>query len=451
MAEILLPKYVQSILQALEDNGHTAYVVGGCVRDSLLGRVVNDYDICTNALPDETLKVFSSYHVIEIGIKHGTITVMINDHPVEITTFRKDGDYSDGRHPDSVNFTSDIVCDLSRRDFTINAMAYSDRTGLIDPFNGQTDLNSKIIRCVGDPKKRFTEDALRIIRALRFSSVLSFDIERQTSDAIHQLKDRLSLVSKERIRDEFFKLLCGKGMKNVLLNYEPVITQIIPELKKTVNYDQNNPHHQYTLYKHLVLTASNLKEDPILRLTGLLHDIEKPSCKSIDDIGVSHYHSHAEKSAETARCIAKRLKSSNAEVRRIELLIKYHDGVIEESDKAVKRRLNQLEQSGLFDLLDLQRADNLSQQSSVPTSRLIHNDNLRNIANKLISENACVKTNALAINGNHIINLGYSGRQIGKALSLLLDAVINGDVENEEKALLDFIIINRDKIMQINP
>ena len=451
MADIYLPSYVQTAINTLEEHGHAAYAVGGCVRDSLLGRKVNDYDVCTDAQPEETAEIFSSFHVIETGIKHGTVTVRIDHQPIEITTFRLEGDYSDGRHPDSVDFTSDIAADLSRRDFTINAMAYSDRRGLIDPFGGQDDLNHKIIRCVGDPKKRFFEDGLRILRALRFASALSFDIDKETSDAVLDLKDRLSLISRERIRDELLKLLTGDGMSDILLNYMDVITYIIPELLPTIGFNQNNPHHDHDLYEHLVLSASSIKKDPILRLAALLHDVEKPSTASLDDNGISHYYSHAEKSSESAKRIARSLRCSNAEIERISVLIKYHDGVIEETDKAVKRRLNQLGNDGLFDLLDLQRADNLAQKKEKPIERLKHNDNLRDIANRLICENACVRTNTLAINGNEIIRLGYRGRQIGKALSLLLDAVINGEVENEEKALIDFINDKRDVISSVKP
>ena len=446
MADIYLPDYVITAIKAIESHGHSAYAVGGCIRDALLGREINDYDVCTDALPDQTASIFSSYRVIDAGIKHGTLTVFIDHHPIEITTFRKDGDYSDGRHPDTVDFTSDIIADLSRRDFTVNAMAYSLSKGLIDPFGGRNDLTNRTIRCVGDPIKRFSEDALRILRALRFSSTLSFEIHDETSKAIIMLKDRLSLISRERIRDELFKLLIGDGMKDILLTYPTVITQIIPELEATVSFVQNNPHHDHDLYKHLVLTASSIKKDPILRLTALLHDIEKPSCVSKDDDGVSHYYSHAEKSAESARSVARHLRCSSSEVQRIGNIIRFHDGVIEESERAVKRRLNQLGQDGLFDLLDLQRADNLAQKFEIPNGRLIHNDTLRNIANKLISENACVSTNSLEVNGNDMIRMGLKGRQIGKALSLLLDAVINGDVENEEKALIDHIIKNRDKL-----
>jgi tRNA nucleotidyltransferase (CCA-adding enzyme) len=277
--------------------------------------------------------------------------------------------------------------------------------------------------------------------------VLSFTIDKETSSAIIDLKDRLSFISRERIREELLKLVAGDGMKEILLEFSPVITQIIPELSPSVGYDQNNPHHEHELYKHLVLTASNIENDPILRLTALLHDVGKPSCRSTDESGISHYYSHAEKSAEIANGIAKSLRCSNSEIDRITSLIKFHDGVIDETDKAIKRRLSQLGQEYLFDLLDLQRADNLAQKTELPLKRLIHNDNLRAIANKIISENACVKKDALAVNGNQLISLGFKGRKIGKALSLLLDAVINGEVENEEKALLDFIIDKQAEIL----
>lgn len=450
MADIALPSYVLRALDRLESSGFSAYAVGGCVRDSLLNRPVNDYDICTSALPEQTMNVFSDFHIIETGLKHGTVTVRIDHQPIEITTFRSEGDYSDGRHPDTVDFTSDIVCDLSRRDFTVNAMAYSPKRGLIDPFNGQYDLENKIIRCVGEPRKRFSEDALRILRALRFASILGFKIDDDTSAAISDLRERLLLISRERIRDELLKLLIGDGMKDILLDYSSVIATIIPKLSPSIGYDQNNPHHDHDLYTHLVLTASNLPKDPILRLIGLIHDVEKPSCHSLDDKGISHYYGHAEKSAVASKEIARSLRCSNAEASRIFTIIKYHDGVIDETDKAVRRRLNQLGEDGVFDLFDLQRADNLAQKNELPTDRLIHNDKLRSIAKRLINEQACFSTSGLAINGLDVMKLGFKGKQIGTALSLLLEAVINGEVENTPEALKEFLVASRSKIDVFN-
>lgn len=438
---MILPNEIATCLSLLNDNGYSAYVVGGAVRDHLMGRTINDYDVCTDALPYEIENVFSDFKVIETGLKHGTVTVLIGQSSIEITTFRTDGSYSDGRHPDSVDFTNDIIKDLSRRDFTVNAIAYSQRDGYVDPFNGIYDIESKVLRCVGDPIKRFSEDALRILRALRFSSTLQFEIEDGTSDAIMTLKNNLSLVSAERIRDEMKKLICGDGMAKIMTEYRDVIALIIPDLSKAFDYDQNNPHHDFDLYTHIIKTVSHLRRDPILRFAGLLHDIAKPMTEFKDENRISHYYGHAHHGAIMAEKILKELRLSNAEIKKIVTLIRHHDGVIDESESSVARKLSKIGIELFFDLLDLQRADNASQKSD-PLFRAEHNENLRKIANEILSKEPCLSLSDLALDGNDVKALGYKGKEIGKALSYLLDAVLSGNAENTKEALTCYLIDN---------
>ncbi len=445
-----LPGGIEKVLSILSMGGHDSYVVGGAVRDHLMGMDPHDFDICTDALPCDVIELFADCRVIETGIKHGTVTVMIDNIPVEITTFRTESAYSDSRHPDSVNFTTDIISDLSRRDFTLNAIAYSPVRGYIDPFGGMNDINDKIIRCVGEPEKRFSEDALRILRALRFSSTLDFDIDNDTSRAIFKTSNSLHHISKERIRDELLKLICGDRALKILADYRAVFAQIIPQLNIAFDYDQNNPHHCFDLYTHLIKTVSKLPNDPILRMAGLLHDIGKPDTVSKDDGGISHYYSHARIGAEIAEKVLRDLRFSNNDIGRICTLIHYHDGVIEENERSVKRRLNQLGNELFFDLLELQRADNASQTVDA-SFRLEHNSVLHKIANDVISRGDCVEASKLALNGNDLISAGLSGKQIGKALSFLLDAVISGEVENTKEALNKLLIENLNTFTNIKP
>ncbi len=438
---IILPPQIEACLSLLTDCGYSAYVVGGAVRDHIMGRQINDYDVCTNALPSEVKTVFDGFRVIETGIKHGTVTVLIDSSPIEITTFRTEGTYSDGRHPDSVDFTSDIVKDLSRRDFTVNAIAYSPNVGFVDPFCGMSDILSGTIRCVGDPTKRFSEDALRILRALRFSSTLDFEIEKETSDAVSALKDNLHHVSKERIRDEMMKLICGSGMRRVMHRYRDVIALIIPDLSKTFDYDQNNPHHDFDLYTHLINTVANLPDDPIIRFSGLMHDIAKPNTQFKTPDGISHYYGHAHQSAVLVENILRGLRFSNAEIKKAVTLIRHHDGVIEETEAAVGRKLSKLGTELYFDLLDLQRANNASQKADA-SLRYDHNENLRRIANEILSKKPCLSLSDLSLNGNDMISLGYKGKEIGKALSFLFNAVLNGEVENTKEQLIPYLNMN---------
>lgn len=432
-----LPPEVFTALSRLESAGYEAYVVGGCVRDALMGTTPDDYDICTSATPSEVEVVFSDCRVIKTGIQHGTVTVVTEHFHLEITVFRTDSAYSDGRHPDSVSFSRSLEEDLSRRDFTINAMAYSPDRGLVDLYCGRKDLENRIIRCVGSPDVRFYEDSLRILRALRFGSVLDFDIEPRTADAAVYLAPRLSVISKERVAVELKKMITGNGFPSMLLNYPAIFAEILPELSGCIGYDQHNPHHEFDLLTHLAKTVSFLPKDPVLRLAGLLHDIGKPLTQSVDENGIYHYFGHAAMSEKMAYNALKRLKLSNREIERITALIHYHDGVIEETKRAVKRRIHQLGAESFLDLLSLQRADHAAQTSN-PLQRKEHTDLLFQIAREAMSESECMEANQLAVNGHDMRSLGLEGRKIGEMLKDLLMAVIDGEVENQRDSLLVF-------------
>lgn len=451
MVDIFIPNYVETALRLLNDNGYKAYIVGGCVRDIVLGRNINDYDICTSSLPEQTKLVFSKYNVIETGIDHGTVTVVIDGHYLEITTLRVDKSYSDGRHPDAVEFTSDIVADLSRRDFTVNAIAYTKSAGIIDPFNGMNDIDNKLIRCVGSPDRRFKEDGLRILRAFRFASVLGFNIESKTEISAFNSLSLLDKISYERIRDEFLKLIVGDNAKQILLKYPYIISKIIPEMSAELGFDQNNPHHDFDLYTHSVYTATSLKKDPILRLCGLIHDIGKTETKTTDENGVSHYFSHAKVGSDIVRKICNRLRLSNNDKNRIIKLIEHHDYVIDETPKSVKRKINKLGVEIMNDLLDLQLADNISQKYEVDKRKILHNEKIRIILSQILYEEQCYNLGMLKINGYDLMNLGYSGKQIGKALRLLLDAVVNGECENDLKALSLYLKKSDNEIRKVMP
>lgn len=433
---IKLPIEATNIIERLNEHGYEAYVVGGCVRDSILGRTPNDWDICTSALPDKVIEIFTDYEVIPTGLKHGTVTVVIDHVPFEITTFRIDGDYSDNRRPDKVEFTTDIVKDLSRRDFTINAMAYNPKTGLVDPFNGAKDIKSKIIRCVGNADDRFNEDALRVMRALRFASVYGFVIADDTSIAIHCNAELLNNIAVERINTELCKLLCGKGVLNILLNYSDVISTIIPELKSCIGFNQNNRYHQYTIYDHIAHAVSNYTgSDIIVKVALLLHDIGKPLCYTEDENG-GHFYGHSVPSSNIAEAIVKRLKFDNYTQKNVIELVLYHDAVIEPTVKCVKRWLNKIGEQQLLRLLDVKMADILAHTAGTQKSRLEQYDAVRSIIENVISSEQCFKLKDLAVNGNDLMALGIpQGRQLGDILNWLLNMVINGEANNKETLL----------------
>ena len=427
-----------SVLNRLKTAEYEAYLVGGCVRDYLRNVAPHDYDINTSALPEEILQVFPDLPVIETGIKHGTVTILVDGLPVEVTTYRVDGSYADGRHPDGVTFTWSLIEDLARRDFTVNALAWAPDVGVVDPFEGQKDLNFGILRCVGDPTRRFTEDGLRILRGLRFASVLGFSLESTTEFALRSLKDRLNLVSAERIREELVKLLCGKDVLRVLSAYPEVLGVFLPEILPSVDFDQHNFHHIYSVYHHLLHAVEAIPPIPHLRMAALLHDIAKPQCFSLDDNGVGHFYGHAAQSAEMADEILHRLRFSNEEQNRIVTLIRHHDTPIDPSPTAVRRKLNKLGEEGFFDLIALIRADNLALALEYHHRQAIY-DTLEEIAREILSENQCFSLKDLAVKGDDLMSLGYQGKEIGDALQFLLDAVLDERCPNEKGSLISFL------------
>ena len=429
-----LSKSVETALERLSEASFSAYVVGGAIRNTLLSIPPHDFDVTTSASPSEICEIFCDYTTVKTGMKHGTVTVIIENEPIEITTFRSDGDYLDGRHPSGVSFASDIKEDLSRRDFTMNAIAYNKQSGFVDLFSGISDIENGIIRAVGEPEKRFSEDALRILRALRFASVYDFSIEKSTEAAIRKLYPSLSLLSAERIFSELKLLLCGRGVERILIDYKEVICHILPELKECVGFLQHSPYHSYDVYTHTAKTVSACPSEPKIRLAALLHDCGKPEVFKMTD-GVGHFYGHSEVSAEKAETALKRLKSDNLTRSTVVALIKHHVSVINETQKSVKRYMNKLSPDVFSMLIDLKLADNASKTEKAP-ARFGEAKKLRAIMEEIRKTDACFSLKQLKINGDGIINLGAPhGRIVGEILDILLSEVISGECENSEEAL----------------
>ncbi len=433
---IKLPTYVESALCALREKGFEAYVVGGCVRDSLLGRTPGDWDITTNALPGDIQRIFSSYMVIPTGIQHGTVTVIIQDTPLEITTYRVDGAYTDNRHPDTISFSTSLREDTLRRDFTINAMAYSPDCGIIDYHSGLADLADGRIACVGDPEKRFTEDALRILRAIRFSSVLDFPLEKVTASAAKRLSPLLHNVSAERIACELIKLLCGKGVRRVLLEYADILCVVLPELHPTFSLQQENPYHHLTVYEHTVETVSAVPAEPVLRLAMLFHDLGKPACYTRDSHGIDHFRGHPAISTAIAEQIMTRLRLDKTTVSAVCRLVLHHDDTLSMTDSALKRLLHRFGVQDTHRLVAIQKADVIGQHPD-KLDRLSFLASIDKRLDELVEEGACFSLRSLAIDGHDLQSLGYHGRLLGDTLERLLDDVMDGKLPNEKTALLN--------------
>lgn len=434
-----LTEGVKEILGKLRDSGFSAYIVGGAVRNHFLGIPIDDYDVTTSATPEEIFKVFEGYNTFAPGLKHGTVCVEIDKTVYEVTTYRTESGYEDNRHPSKVNFVRDLKQDLSRRDFTINAICF-DGNEFVDEFDGRRDLQNKVIRCIGNPNDRFNEDALRILRALRFASKLGFSVEEQTKKAIFAGKRLLVNVSAERIREELNGILCGKACLSVLLEFKEVIAQIIPELERCFGFEQKSRYHVFDVYTHIVTACAYVKATPILRVATLLHDVAKPDCFSVDEQGIGHFYGHAKKSVQVAEKILDRLKYANEEKKRILSLIEYHDypllGVDEKKlDGFILRLLNKLGEDGVFDLIEVKKADNYAKSEQV-RDRLEGLEVIkRRIEGLLEEKSTCFTLSKLAINGNDVAALGGRGKEIGYVLNALLNAVMSGQ-ENTKDALL---------------
>lgn len=444
---IVLPKNVKTIIKILNTHNYEAFIVGGCVRDSVIGLTPHDWDICTNAKPEEIKKCFENFNTFDSGIKHGTISVVLDGEVFEVTTYRIDGTYSDNRRPDSVTFTSDITQDLARRDFTINAMAYNEQSGLIDPYGGRNDLSDKIIKCVGNPDFRFNEDALRIIRALRFASVYNFDIDDETAKSIHKNADLLNNIAVERISVELSKLLPGYGAEQILNNYRDVIAVFIPEIKPMFDYNQHTKHHNRDLWHHTTYAVKSIDNTSLLRMSMLLHDIGKPKACKRDEDGTCHFKGHPKYSAEMAETILRRLKYSNDFIETCITLIKYHDVRFSGSKRQLRHVMSAIGDKNVELLLKIQRADIMAQSDYNHKEKLEKLNLACQTYKEILADKDCFTLKQLKINGNDIKNLGLSeGIKIGKILKILLGLVIEDKIENEKSALIKKAEEIRDEI-----
>lgn len=433
---VRFPESVRWAIGRLNAAGYEAWAVGGCVRDSVLGKEPHDWDMTTSALPEETMAVFAGYPVIETGLKHGTVTVLVDGEPLEITTYRVDGSYSDGRRPDSVSFTRSLEADMARRDFTINAMAAHPEKGIVDCFGGLDDLQNGIIRCVGDPDRRFSEDALRILRAMRFSAVLGFPIEEKTADALVRIRENLRHVAMERIFSELKRMLCGKDAGRILRQFPQVLWVFLPELEPMHGFEQHNPNHLYDVWEHTVRSVEAAPADEVLRLAMLLHDIGKPACFTQDEKGVGHFYGHPMKSCDLADDILGRLRVDNDTRERVLTLVEHHDANIPVKPAAVRRWLGKLDEKGFFDLLAVKRADNLAQNLAYRDCRS-ELDDLAALAKEVLAEGQCFTLRSLAVGGRDLMELGFKpGPAMGDVLNTLLEKVVEEECPNEKAALL---------------
>lgn len=440
--KINMPKEVEYIITTLEEQGHEAYAVGGCIRDSLLNRMPQDWDITTDAKVDEVIKIFKSLglNVVETGIKYGTVTVFINFIGYELTTYRIDGNYLDGRHPEKVEFTNNLKEDLSRRDFTINAMAYNNKSGLVDYYNGREDLENKIIKSVGDPLNRFSEDALRMIRGVRFSAQLNFNIEKSTRDAIKRLSENIKNVSVERIRVEFNKILLSPNVYKIKeLNQCGLLKSFFLEYNICEETMQNNKYHIYNVGDHLICSAQNVDNKLHLKLTMLLHDIGKPKCKTTDNDGIDHFYGHEKISSEMARIILRRLKYDNKTIDKVSFLIKYHHYPIE-NKRNIKKLLNKIGLEPFRDLLKVKEGDIKAQNLMFFNNRYKSILKAEKILDEILKYKECFTLKNLAIDGKDLINLGYkNGKDIGKTLNSLLELVLKNPELNKKEELIKYI------------
>lgn len=434
-----IPSQVNTAISLLNSAGYCAYVVGGAVRDLVMGKTPNDWDITTSALPEETKKVFEKYKCVETGIKHGTVLVVFNEMSLEITTFRIDGDYTDHRRPDNVLFTDKLYNDLSRRDFTVNALAYHPQEGVVDYFGGIDDIKNQVIKCVGEATVRFDEDALRVLRALRFASVLDFEIEVNTQKAIFEKYPLLEFISAERIFAELKKLLCGKNVKNVLLDFEDVMFFIIPELKETKNCTQNHERHIFDVWGHTVACVATVKPEPELRFAMLLHDIGKPMVKSTDDKWVDHFYNHAAISTEIARDILDRLKCSNAFKNEVLALVKNHGLMLHQlSKKTFKKYIAEYGLDTVEKLFEVREADCKGQNPKFLQQCFEENEIGKQILTEILKNESCFSLKDLQINGSDLIDLGYeSSPKMGEVLSQILSEVMDNKLPNDKTLLLD--------------
>lgn len=434
---INIPEGALKILKKINSEGYEAYIVGGCVRDALLGRIPNDWDITTSALPSEIKKLFK--RTVDTGIKHGTVTVLEGNDSYEVTTYRIDGEYEDGRHPKEVTFTRNLREDLKRRDFTINAMAYHPEEGIVDLFGGQDDLKDKIVRCVGSPVERFNEDALRMMRAIRFAAQLSYSIEEDTFNAIKELASNLSKISEERINTEMTKLLVSDNPYYFKMFYEAGLTKyFMPEFDVAMETQQNHIHHMYSVGEHILHSLENIPPKKDYRLAMLLHDIAKPRMLSVDEEGITHFYGHPKESAKMSDEILRRLKYDNATIDMVHGYVLYHDRKIEQTEKAMRKAVNVIGTKYFPGLFDINKADSLAQSDYMRQEKLENIVVLRSIYNKIVEDGQPVTVKDLKVTGKDLIALGIKpGRIIGDILDEMLKDVIEEPDNNTKEYLIN--------------
>lgn len=434
-----LPRNAEYIIHRLEDAGFEAYAVGGCIRDTLLGKTPEDWDITTSALPDQIKDVFS--HTVDTGIQHGTVTVLRGKESFEVTTYRIDGEYEDARHPKEVIFTASLKEDLKRRDFTINAMAYNDKTGLVDCFSGLADLKTGIVRCVGEAKKRFEEDALRMMRAVRFAAQLGFVIEDNTYAAIKGMAGNLAKVSAERIQAELVKLLQSKHVEHMRTLYETGITAVVlPEFDRMMETPQNNPHHCYTVGEHTLYALQKVPQDKVLRLAMLFHDVAKPSCRITDKRGVDHFWGHPQQGEKLTSQILRRLKFDNDTRKKVCAYVKWHDYKPWLSERNIRFAVSRIGTEYYPGMFAVKRADTKAQSMFEREQKLAYVDEYEEIYRGIIARQDCLTLKDLKVNGRDLIAEGMQpGKEIGEALQYLLEQVLEKPELNDRDTLLSFL------------
>ena len=434
--QIQLPEKVNRIIQTLQEHGYEAYAVGGCVRDSILGRKPEDWDITTSAMPQETKALFS--RTFDTGIEHGTVTVLLEGEGFEVTTYRVDGEYEDSRHPKEVTFTRSLKEDLLRRDFTINAMVYNEKDGLVDIFGGIEDLKAGIIRCVGCATERFSEDALRILRGVRFAAQLGFSIEEETREGMRRLAPTLQNISAERIQTELVKMLVSPRPDLLREAYTLGITkEFLPEFDRLMETEQETPHHIYSVGEHTLHALMNIRPDKVLRLTMLLHDMGKPDLKTMDEEGVAHFKKHAIKSEEIAKSVLGRLKFDNDTLHKVTKLVYYHDYRMPATPVNVRRAMNRIGEELFPMYLEVRKADMLAQSMYRREEKLQNIEDVRMIYEEILRQNQCVSLRDLAVTGRNLIEDGMKpGKEMGEVLHWLLEQVLDNPELNEKEILL---------------
>ena len=433
---MFLPDSILECLDALENAGYAAYAVGGCVRDACLGLTPHDYDLCTSALPRETEAVFGNKRLVLAGEKHGTVGVVTDFGVVEITTFRTEGAYRDNRHPDWVEFVPDVERDLARRDFTVNAMAYSPKRGFADPFGGREDLKNKVLRAVGEPEKRFQEDSLRILRGVRFAVRFDLTVDPETRKAMLSQARLMDNLARERVFDELCKLLPLVNAED-LGHFAPILAAVIPELEPMIGFDQRSPHHAYDLFTHTAHVVAGVPAELPLRWAALLHDIGKVPTFTQDETGRGHFYGHAPRGVEMADQVLHRLKAPTALREQVVVLIEKHMTRLQPDKKLLRRQIGRLGWETVENLLYLQEADMGSKGTGKPEELAIF-PQIRELLDQIKAENACLSLKDLAVNGHDLMEMGFTGRAIGQCLNTLLEQVIDERLPNEKAALLAF-------------